>query len=204
MLVARLTAVTALFVTVSCQSAQTAATTTTGTGPAAQAAPTQPTTQATTQPGAPGARRRPDPRQQEAGRANVVRGLMTQIAGREHEPAGTVFKNVQVLKTMPAGQFLQLMNEQYGRSLGFGCTGCHVAQQWDKDDRPNKVVARGMQQMVDRINGELPRIPQIDADHNTVNCGSCHKASNSPPNKLPHPDSTAAPAAALSPAPPPR
>ena len=32
---------------------------------------------------------------------------MRVIAGRENEPAGTVFKNVKLLKQMPAGEFLK-------------------------------------------------------------------------------------------------
>jgi len=208
----------AVLVVAGCQSTQAPATTTTtpsSTGPAAQPSPaTTPSAQVptaaspATAPGAgtgAGARRRPDPRQQEAGRANVVRQLLAQIAGRENEPAGTVFKNVQLLKDVPAGQFLQLMNAQYGRSLGMSCGGCHVPGQWDKDERANKAVARGMQQMVNRLNAEvLPRIPQIDEDYTKVSCGTCHRGTNSPPNILPHPDSVAAPATAPSTPPPAR
>lgn len=200
-----------------CQSARTTPSTTTSAGPAAQPAATQPSPQqpaataAGTQAGAPGGqggaagpRRRPDPRQLEAGRANVVRQLLTQIAGRENEPAGKVFKNVKLLQNVPAAQFLQLMNEQYGRSLGMNCGGCHVPGQWEKDDRPNKTVARGMQQMVSRLNGEvLPRIPQIDADFEKVNCGTCHKGNGHPVGMLPHPDSAAAAPAGPPAGPPP-
>lgn len=202
-----------------CQSAQTTPSTTATPGPATQPTTSQPAPQqpvaAAGAPGAPGGpggpggaaagpRRRPDPRQLEAGRTNVVRQLLAQIAGRETEPAGKVFKNVKVLEDIPAAQFLQLMNEQYGRSLGMNCGGCHVPGQWEKDDRPNKTVARGMQQMVDRLNGEvLPRIPQIDADFEKVNCGTCHKGNGHPVGMLPHPDSAAAAPAGPPAGPPP-
>src|SRR5437870_2890611 len=49
-------------------------------------------------------------------RKNTLRQVLATIAGRENEPAGTVFRNVQVSKAMPAGQFLAMMDSTYGRS----------------------------------------------------------------------------------------
>src|SRR5262245_58336656 len=39
----------------------------------------------------------------------TVQAQLRGIAGREQEPAGQVFKNIQVLKSMPAGQFIRMM-----------------------------------------------------------------------------------------------
>jgi hypothetical protein len=43
---------------------------------------------------------------------------MRAIAGREQLPASQVFKNVKLLKDMPAAAFLKNMDENYGRGLG--------------------------------------------------------------------------------------
>src|ERR1051326_4324164 len=52
--------------------------------------------------------------------------LAKRIAGQENKPAEEVFKNIQLLKGMPAGRLLRVMELGYGRSLGVDCTHCHV------------------------------------------------------------------------------
>ena len=79
---------------------------------------------------------------------------MRDIAGKEDQPAGTVFKNVQVLKDMPAGKFVTLMDSTWGRALGRNCTDCHVANQWSSDSLGRKKTARMMAGMVEAINNE--------------------------------------------------
>src|SRR4051812_22530927 len=53
--------------------------------------------------GPPAGRRPPNPMAQDTMRRKVVDSILVAIAGRENEPAGTVFKNVKILKDMPAG-----------------------------------------------------------------------------------------------------
>src|SRR5262245_11025189 len=55
-----------------------------------------------------------------------VKQFSEKIAGRENEPAEKVFKNIQWLKSTPAGRFLRIMNGGYSRALGVACTHCHV------------------------------------------------------------------------------
>lgn len=131
-------------------------------------------------------RRRPDPRALDSARTQIVARLLTQIAGRENEPAGRVFRNVQVLKDVPAGQFLAMMNEQYGRGLGWACSNCHVPGQWASDEKKNKTLARGMQRLADRINAtDLPALPEIGtAEFDKVSCVTCHRGSGHPANTM--------------------
>ena len=106
---------------------------------------------------------------------------MRAIAGREQEPAGTVFKNVKLLKQMPAAEFLKNMDTNYGRGLGMSCGNCHVIGKYDEDTRKNKRVAREMQEMTDYINGvRLTAIKELDEDHGKVTCVTCHAGSGSP------------------------
>ena len=202
----RLTAATVaagLALAAGCQTARTStATTGTTTTTATVGTPTavaeRPAAGAPT-PGAPGAagdttraRRRPDPRALDSMRRGMVARLLTQIAGREDEPAGRVFKNVQVLKDIPARELLRTMDEQYGRALTFSCSNCHVPGQWDSDEKKNKKIAREMQRLADRLNTkDLPAVPEIDTDFDKVSCVTCHRGSGHPANTMAVPAPTA-------------
>jgi photosynthetic reaction center cytochrome c subunit len=106
---------------------------------------------------------------------------MRTIAGRENEPAGTVFKNVKLLKDMPAGEFLKNMDVNYGRGLGMTCGNCHVIGQYDGDTRKNKRIARQMQEMTNYINtSQLPNVKELDDDYPKVTCVMCHLGSGHP------------------------
>ena len=142
-------------------------------------------------PGGPG--RRPNPAQQDTARRAQVDSIMRAIAGKEQQPAGQVFKNVKLLKDMPAAAFLKNMDENYGRGLGMGCGNCHVLGKYDEDTRKNKRVARDMQEMTDYINSvRLANIKELDEDFEKVTCVTCHAGSGHPKTTMPVP--TAAPA----------
>jgi photosynthetic reaction center cytochrome c subunit len=117
---------------------------------------------------------------------------MKQIAGRENEPAGTVFKNVKLLKDVPAGEFLKTMDEIYGRGLGMVCTGCHIADKWDDDSRKNKIIARQMQRMTNELNTDkLPQVKELDEDWHHVSCVMCHRGTGHAANTMPVPPAPA-------------
>lgn len=136
-------------------------------------------------PGAPAAppRRRvpPNPMQQDTVRRAMVDSIMATIAGRENEPAGRVFKNVKLLKDMPAGEFLRTMDTQYGRGLGWTCTNCHVPGKFEEDSKKNKRIARQMQVMQDYINTRsLARVKDLDAEYDKATCTMCHRGASEP------------------------
>ncbi len=111
--------------------------------------------------------------------------LMKDIAGHENEPAGTVFKNVQVLKEMPAGRFLVLMDSTWGRALNRNCTDCHVANQWASDSLNRKKTARIMAGMVEAINNEqLTKLPaRPGAQPARISCITCHRGNPGGPGQ---------------------
>ncbi len=157
---------------------------------------TQPAPGATGQPGAQPPRRGPNPVQQDSARRAQVDSIMRTIAGRENQPAGTVFKNVKLLKEMPAGEFLKNMDTNYGRGLGMGCGNCHVVGQFDQDTRKNKRIARQMQEMTDYINkSQLPTVKELDEGYPKVTCVMCHLGSGHPKNTMavPQPSTATAP-----------
>jgi hypothetical protein len=86
------------------------------------------------------------------------------------------YKNIKVLKTVPADQ-LRTQMEYFTASLGVQCNFCHVQGQFDSDENPRKDRARKMMAMVDRFN-ESP------ANDITVTCATCHHG-RVPPERTP-------------------
>ena len=77
-------------------------------------------------------------------------------------------KNLQVFKDLPATQLDPTMAFISG-ALGVRCSYCHVANQFDKDDKPTKLAARRMIQMVFDINkGSFN-------GESAVSCYTCHR-----------------------------
>jgi hypothetical protein len=115
----------------------------------------------------------------DSGEANVLR----QIAGRENMPAESVFKNIKVMKGIPAGRLVRIMNMGFGRSLGVSCGFCHVPGKWDLDDKPEKETARVMFTMVGTINRDyMAKLPPDSSRTQPpmVFCMTCHMGNPKP------------------------
>jgi photosynthetic reaction center cytochrome c subunit len=84
-----------------------------------------------------------------------------------------VFKNIQVLKGVPADQLIPTM-QFISASLGVECDFCHVQGAFDKDDKKPKQTARLMMQMMFAINKDN------FAGHREVTCYSCHRGATEP------------------------
>jgi ribosomal protein L22 len=104
-----------------------------------------------------------------------VKDLLAAIKGKENRPAGEVFKNVTMLKDVPAGRFLKMMDAGYNRSLGVNCDHCHVEGRWEADEKRPKRAAREMIQLVREINASLEKMQDIDTSEAMVNCTTCHR-----------------------------
>jgi hypothetical protein len=109
-------------------------------------------------------------------RPNPLRKL---IAGHENEPAETLFKNIQVLKGVPAGRFLETM-EGFSHALGTNCKKCHDTENFASDDKEEKKSARGMVTMTRDINEKyIKTIPGMDSG-SFVSCNTCHHGQSNP------------------------
>jgi hypothetical protein len=104
-----------------------------------------------------------------------VKELLTAIAGKEKLPAAQVFKNVTLLKDVPAARFLRIMDAGYSRSLGISCDHCHVEDRWEADEKRAKRAAREMILLTRDINDKLGTLQEIDTSDATVNCTTCHR-----------------------------
>jgi hypothetical protein len=83
------------------------------------------------------------------------------------------FKNIQVLKGVPAEQIFPTM-QFITASLGVECEFCHVQNAFEKDDKKNKQTARKMMDMMFAINRDNFE------GHREVTCYSCHRGSATP------------------------
>ena len=117
--------------------------------------------------------------------ATVVRGVKAQSGMSPHNaPTSTApqtgdkkaeeqFKNIQVLKGVPADQIIPTM-QFITASLGVECEFCHVQGAFEKDDKKTKQTARKMMEMMFAINAD-----NFDR-HREVTCYSCHRGSTNP------------------------
>ncbi len=94
-------------------------------------------------------------------------------AGSSTQPAESVFKNVQVLKGVSSDQLIPAMRF-IAASLGVECSYCHVQDQFDKDDKKPKQIARDMMRMMFAIDEDSFQ------GNREVTCYSCHRGSLKP------------------------
>src|SRR5258708_16342201 len=90
-----------------------------------------------------------------------------------HKAASQQYKNIQVLKEVPADQLIPAM-QFITASLGVDCEYCHVEHAFDKDDKKPKVMARKMMEMMITINNENFE------SHRMVTCYTCHQGGAHP------------------------
>jgi len=103
--------------------------------------------------------------------ASQVQSLAQAAAGPKK--AEEQFKNIQVLKGIPADQLIPSM-QFITVSLGVECSFCHVKDAFEKDDKKPKQTARKMMEMMFAINKEN------FAGNREVTCYSCHRGSVHP------------------------
>lgn len=90
-----------------------------------------------------------------------------------HRDSEEVYKNIQVLKGVPAGQIIPAM-QFITASLGVQCSFCHVENHFDKDDKRPKQTAREMMKMMLAIN------QNSFENRRAVTCYSCHRGEPRP------------------------
>jgi photosynthetic reaction center cytochrome c subunit len=93
--------------------------------------------------------------------------------GAPAKTAEQAYKNIKVLKTIPADQLMPSM-QFISASLGVECEFCHVSGAFDKDDKKPKQTARKMMEMMFAIN------KANFEDHREVTCYTCHAGKTSP------------------------
>ena len=109
----------------------------------------------------------------------ALASLMTvPVRAQGPQLSDTVFKNVQVLKGIPADEFMDAMG-MFSSSLGYDCVSCHSPEIYKSRDgfaiaTPTIQRARGMIGMVNAINRSY------FAGEPRVSCFTCHHGSDRP------------------------
>ena len=97
----------------------------------------------------------------------------TESAASKLQLSENVYKNIQILKGIPADEVIPAM-QFITYSLGVNCGFCHVEGALEKDDKKPKQTARKMMQMLAAINRA-----NFDSKQE-VTCYSCHRGSVRP------------------------
>jgi hypothetical protein len=107
-------------------------------------------------------------------------GVKAQSSLQQSPPSGVPpklaeeqFKNIQILKGIPADQVVPSM-QFISASLGVECGYCHVHGAMEKDDKKPKVAARKMIAMMMAINKDNFE------NRRDVTCFSCHRGAKEP------------------------
>ena len=93
--------------------------------------------------------------------------------GSKEERAEQKYKNIQLLKGLPSERLMKIMFS-FKSSLGIDCTYCHIKDQFEKDDKPQKQTARKMIQLVRDTNAKL------GTTTSRVTCFTCHRGQTRP------------------------
>lgn len=117
----------------------------------------------------------PAPGAKQVAEKNGTQNAVPAKSEGQPKTAAEQFKNIRILKEMPADQLIPAMQFMTA-SLGVDCEYCHVERAFDKDDKKTKGYARHMMEMMFNINKE-----NFD-NQRWVTCYSCHQGSPHPPS----------------------
>jgi hypothetical protein len=99
------------------------------------------------------------------------------------QPANEEFKNLQVLPKNITADSLDKIMDGFNSSMGVNCNFCHVKDAkadkliFEKDDKPEKEIARKMMRMTMDINKNYFQFNEevTAAQVQAVTCYTCHK-----------------------------
>lgn len=105
------------------------------------------------------------------------------------------YENLKVLPKNTNKQQMDSIMKHFSASLGVRCTHCHVRNNDEKkdfnfasDDNKNKLIARSMYKMMNKINKKYFKEDNEKHAENMipeVSCYSCHHGQEEPENKPP-------------------
>ena len=107
-----------------------------------------------------------------SGEAAQLPSLDPLPASSREERTEQKYKNIQILKGLPSDRLMSVMFA-FKSSLGVDCTYCHIKDQFEKDDRPTKQMARKMITLVRDTNEKLGGAAR-------VTCFTCHRGQTRP------------------------
>jgi len=107
----------------------------------------------------------------------VAASMAQEQAPEKPQTAKEKFKNIKVLKDLPADQLIPVMRK-WNTALGVKCDFCHTIAAdhsgFEKDNKPEKSAARKMVQMTNDINKRHKVVEK------KVKCITCHQGNKEP------------------------
>jgi len=106
------------------------------------------------------------------------------IKGKENLPGDSVYKGLKAFGRMPAERLPMIMG-RFSEALGVSCDHCHVVDEWDKEDKKQKQIARDMMAMARTINDSLlGKIQNLKSERPNVTCTTCHRGAVKPATSM--------------------
>jgi cytochrome c peroxidase len=106
------------------------------------------------------------------------------IKGKEEMPADSVFKDIQIMKSVPAGRLVMIMDKGFSKALGVSCEHCHNTENFASNEKNEKQITRKMMEMSGQIREMISNIKEIESKEATINCTTCHRGEIVPATKL--------------------
>jgi hypothetical protein len=101
----------------------------------------------------------------------------TQESSDKGQTAAQKYKNIKVLKNLPADQLIPVMR-RFNAALGVECTFCHIRKEdhtgWELDTKPEKLTARRMILLTEDLNKHQRSI------EGKATCFMCHHGQHEP------------------------
>ncbi|HRI85303.1 MAG TPA: c-type cytochrome [Ignavibacteria bacterium] len=120
----------------------------------------------------------------EAEKENFVNIVKETIKGKEGVSSDSVFRDIQMLKGVPAENLLNIMNYGFSKALGVGCDHCHNTTDWASNEKNAKQISREMMKMSGQIRDMISNIKEIESEKATINCTTCHRGEIVPALKM--------------------
>jgi len=108
----------------------------------------------------------------QAGGETELPSLDPLASSSKEERAEQKYKNIQLLRGIPSERLTKIMFS-FKAALGVDCTYCHIKDQFEKDDKPQKQTARKMIQLVRDTNAKIGSMTR-------VTCFTCHRGQTRP------------------------
>lgn len=109
---------------------------------------------------------------------NVLAAAENPAATPTKPTAAEKYKNIKVLRDIPADQLLPIMFK-FNTSLGVKCGFCHVGTKFESDEKPEKGAARKMIVMTQDINAHQKAVG------GKASCYMCHHGKAMPETDAP-------------------
>jgi len=85
------------------------------------------------------------------------------------------FQNLQIFDPEISKDDLKAAMKGFTAALGVKCTYCHILDEYDKDDKEHKLVARKMIKLVGFMRQNADTYFKAETETELISCATCHR-----------------------------